>query len=412
MNTNITNTFLAQGIKAVGIGKRGSKPLEQPLIQDIINELKNQEVSNAAKGAFFGALYYKGLTEYEKQLKQILPIDDAGRLIEALSPEVPNYVKDYGRRLLNKEELNKDEAKKLCQFLMSDLPGDAARGMAASILRVRYETLDEYEGLLEGISETFEPRFKNAVPTGRPIIQISEPFDGVDHSNMITPLLTDYLQNLDYRIVSLVGRNSGPKHGYNLLDIVNSLKGQFLKDPKELNADKPAFGFYIHQAEISKAMDHWVDIRRQIIKRPFMSVLERFVNPVKADIALASAFHPPYGEKMLSIAERAGFLNIIIIRNGIEGGVAFPLKRPAKILCSKKGDNGKYNRHEFEFWAEEEFKLNIAVEERLGNPSLENNVALIEQYKNKGKTDNDLFNLRVKATCHGIHMALEWLNQS
>src|SRR5476649_952231 len=97
---------------------------------------------------------------------------------------------------------------------------------------------------------------------------------------------------------------------------------------------------------MSKALDRWVDLRHQIIKRPFLSTLERFINPLKADILIASAFHPPYGEKMMTVAERAGFKNIIIVRNGIEGTIAFPLLRGVKVLLSAKQKDGTFRRHE------------------------------------------------------------------
>jgi len=57
---------------------------------------------------------------------------------------------------------------------------------------------------------------------------------------------------------------------------------------------------------------------------------------------IASAFHPPYGEKMMTIAERAGFKGIIIVRNGIEGTIAFPLLREVKLLLSSRQEDGSF----------------------------------------------------------------------
>ena len=159
-------------------------------------------------------------------------------------------------------------------------------------------------------------------------------------------------------------------------------------------------------------MDYWVDLRKQIIKRPFMATLERFVNPICAEIIIASAFHPQYGEKMLTICERAGFNKAIFIRNGLEGTIAFPLKRSAKILCTKKMINNKYERFEFEYHAEKELNYSFAIEEKLTNPSLDKNKELIEEYMKEGKTSYALFDQRIKATCAGIKKALEWVEQN
>ena len=49
-------------------------------------------------------------------------------------------------------------------------------------------------GLLLAINETIHPDFKTPIPSGNPIIQIAEPFDGVDNSYMVTPCLAHIFQ--------------------------------------------------------------------------------------------------------------------------------------------------------------------------------------------------------------------------
>lgn len=423
-------TAIQDGIKAVGIGKKGSKALTPELIQAIIHELMEGCVPEVVKGAFFGALIIKGVTPEEKALEEALGpgvLSDFPRLVSYLAGDAPAPIQALCVRLLRQETLDEETAKALGDFLFSSEPGDGARGMAASIMRVRYETSEEYTGILRSIQDTIEPLFREAVPPGDPIIQIAEPFDGVDHSYLITPLVLQYFQKQRYRAVGLVGRNSGPKMGNNLLDLVNAVGATFLRRNTELRDKKPDLGWYIRQQDMSTAMDRWVELRRQIIKRPFLSTLERFVNPVKADILIASAFHPPYGEKMITVAEKAGHPGIIIVRNGLEGTPAFPLKRGVKILCSarlsrKAGPTrpagqvrqaaGQYRRQEIEFNPEEYLNIRVEVEEKFEHPSLEENARLIKEYAHQGRTDYQLFNWRVKATCAGLARAVEWIESS
>ena len=282
--------------------------------------------------------------------------------------------------------------------------------MAAAIMRVRYETPEEYTAILRGIQQTIEKPFREEVPPGDPIIQIAEPFDGVDHSYLITPLILQYFQKQRYRAVALVGRNSGPKPGNNLLDLVNAVGGTILRGNARLQGEKPDLGWYIRQQDMSVAMDRWVELRRQIIKRPFLSTLERFVAPVRADILIASAFHPPYGEKMLTVAEKAGYPGIIIVRNGLEGTLAFPLKRGVKILCSARQADGAYHRQEIEFDPEKYLNVQVEVEEKFARPSLKENARLISEHARAGWTDYPLFDWRVRATRAGLEQAVEWIN--
>ncbi len=239
------NTAISRGIKSVGIGKRGSKSLDPQLIEDILIDIKSGNVPAIVQGVFFGALFLKGITEEERQIEDAFApgiLNDPQQLTETLTGESPDFVKTICARLFKGETLAKEEAERLGDFLFSDQPGDGARGIIASILRVRYETPAEYEGLLTSMQKTIEDPFRAPVPNGLPIIQMAEPFDGVDHSNLITPLTAQFIQRLNFRVVSLVGRNSGPKFGNNLLDLAKSLKGSFLTKNDDLADENPAFG--------------------------------------------------------------------------------------------------------------------------------------------------------------------------
>jgi anthranilate phosphoribosyltransferase len=352
----------------------------------------------------------KGPTEEELRLQEAFEpniFSKPEKLIEYIAPQAPGKIKEFCVRLMRQDILNKEEAYQLGEFLFSNKPGDGARGLVASILRVRYETDDEYEGLLKALKETFDPNFFQLRAHARNLIQIADPFDGVDQTNIITPLVADYLQTLNYSVVSMVGRSSGPKLVYNLYDIAMALNIKFLSKTEDLNVPNP-FGHYLNQADLSKPMDRWVDIRRQIIKRPFLATLERFVNPFQAEIMIASAFHAPYGEKMMTIAKRAGFPKIIIVRNGIEGSTAFPLKRPAKVLLSLRQKDGEYKSQEMTFDPEKFLTKTPDIEEKLERPDLKTNVELMTQYKREGKTQNPLFDERIKFTCYGLEQCLNW----
>ncbi len=412
---NPSEPAIVRGIKTVGVGKKGSKALTPQLAREIVEDLKADKISAAAQGAFFAGLLAKGIAPEEEILAQAFKpgtLHDVKRLVEAIAPDAPAFVRVICTDLFNHKTLDKKTACRLGEFLFSNNAGDGARGLVASFLRVRYETDDEYEGLLQAIQETITPAFRTPVPDGDPVIQLAEPFDGNDHSYMITPLLGAYVQSLGYRTLHLVGRNSGPKLVFNLLDVVEALKISFVKNNSELGKLKSAFGWFIHQKDLSSAVDRWVDIRRQTVKRPFLATLEKFLNPANAQIIATSAFHPPYGEKMLTISERAGFPGAIVIRNGIEGSLAFSLKRETRILCSARQKDGSYRRHEIIFEAEKFLGETIETEEKREHPNAIDNARLIEEYRKVGKTANRHFDLRVKATCEGFRMAIEWIGNN
>ena len=402
---------LRRGIKAVGIGKKGSRSLNRELSLEIFTELQHGQFKEAEIAAFFAALFIKGPTADEILLADYFPLGtfaDAIKLTHALCGNAPADIKNICIKLLQQKDLNKGDAYTLGKFLLSTQKGDGARGLAAIVLRVRYETTEEYLSLLQAATETIHQDFRGAVPTGQPIIQISEPFDGVDHNYIMTPCLSQYLQK-NYRVISLVGRNSGPKEGNNLYDLAQKLALTFLTHNRLLAEQKPSGGFYIDQKDLSPILDRWVDLRHEIIKRPFLATLEKFLDPCKADIIITSAFHGAYGEKMADIAEGSGFKGSIVVRNGVEGSIAFPLTRPAKVLCSARQPDGQYLRKEFIFDAVQFFGTEMPFEQKLDNPSLDINANLVKEFLQNGQTANIEFNRRIAVTCDGIQKAIEWI---
>lgn len=412
---NAAEPAIVRGIKTVGVGKKGSKPLSHALALEILEDLRRGKVAPAAKGAFWAGLLAKGIEADEQVLAEFFDpgvLLDPLRLVNALSPDAPEFIRWVCVSLMKGHTLDLKTAYDVGRFLLSHDPGDTARGFIASYLRVRYETDDEYEGLWQAMQEGVASAFKGPTPPGNPIIQLAEPFDGNDHSYLITPLIGQYLQSLGYRVVHMVGRNSGPKLVFNVLDVIDHLDVTYVTSNQDLARDKPAFGWFVRQADVAPGLDRWVELRRQIVKRPFLATLEKFIKPLAADIIVTSAFHPPYGEKMLAIAERAGFKGAMVIRNGIEGSMAFPLKRPAKMLLSARQESGQYRRHEIEFDVEHYLGQGPEIEERRDQLTAMENARLIQAYADKGSSADAWFDARVKVTCAGFYQGLSWLKEN
>ena len=396
--------YTQEGIKSVGVGRRGSKPMSSTLVKSIVKEIQNGDVPDVIKGAFCGALWIKGISSSEGEIHKAFkePVFlSAENMIGSFATDVPDDIKKYCIGILNKEKLSVKEATVLSEYILLPSANKFICGLVASVLRVRYETDSEYEGLLRGIEGSFSKTFQDTVSSGETIVQIAEPFDGVTRSYLVTPILADIVAKKGYCVVNICGRSSGPKYGNNLRDIGVALQANFLKNPRDVIKGV----FYLDQKDLSHAMDMWVDYRRSIIKRPFMATLERLVNPLRANILIASAFHPSYGEKMIKIAEKSGFKKIIIIRNGLEGTTSFALKRSTKILISCLNGQGKFDRREISFDAQSVLAETIKVEEKLQDPSLKENERLIRLYLKEGKTDYRLFDLRIKA----VRVCLEQL---
>ena len=412
---NATENPLVEGIRIIGVGKHGSKALADELLDKIILYLRNGDTVAIQKGAFFGALMAKGPTEKEKKLlnpdglEPPLPVD---QLYDRLCPDSPENMRSIGLKLLNKEFLSKNEARVLGDYLFSDLPGETFRGMAVSMLRIRYETDEEYQGLLEAAEKTFIPAFQEEAADPKTSIQLAEPFDGVEHSYMITPLLAEALQKEGHRVIVSMGRSSGPKLSLDTLDLYKGLEGRFIRNKKELREEDPRFGWALDQETLSPALNKWVDRRRLIFKRPFLATLEKVLNPCNAQILLTSVFHITYMEKMISLADMAGFSGVIVLKRGLEGSLAPSLVKASGILCAARQADGSFVSQSFDAGHEQFAAYRAEADENVDPLRLEDNLHLIKEFSEQGSTGNKDFDTRVKLASALFKTGLQWVQES
>ncbi|QCR24852.1 anthranilate phosphoribosyltransferase [Pontibacter sp. SGAir0037] len=413
-----TDNPLVQGIKVIGIGKHGSKPLSKELITSIYTYLAEGEGVPIQKGTFYGALMAKGPTEEEKVLlyasggDKSIPV--AEHLYQLLCSDAPAELKEIGLKLLDKEFLSIGEAEKLGQFMYSDEPGEAFRGMAASMLRIRYETDEEYQGLLNAAEATYADQYR-ARPAGtRPavVVQLAEPFDGVEHSYLITPLLAQFFQQAGYPAVVTMGRSGGPKLALNTLDLYQDMGCSFIENAGELAQTPPAFGWALDQQLLSVALDKWVDRRRLFFKRPFLATLEKVLNPLQAQVLVVSVFHLTYIEKMITLAAMAGFKGVMVMKRGLEGTLAPSIAKASGITCALIKADGTFITQSFEATQEEFTPFRADSDDVVEALHLQDNVALVRQFAAKGATTNQDFDKRVNLAFALYQKGLSWIEEN
>ncbi|GAA4463802.1 hypothetical protein GCM10023189_42230 [Nibrella saemangeumensis] len=415
--TEPTATVLGRGIQYIGIGKHGSKPLPTDLLQECRQALLSPETDPLQKGAFIGALITKGPTDEERQLETIFgrgAFSHPTFLINKLCPELPTRLLPIGTKLLRGHTLRTSEAHQLGTYLFSDEQGPDAscetfRAMAASILRVRHETNDEYKGLYDAAMETITPGFQQPATINQTIIQLAEPFDGVEHSYLITPLLANHLQKRGYGVISSVGRTAGPKYGVNAHDLYLYLGCPMLQSNHELHTPEEPFGWILDQKALSPALDRWVDRRRAMIKRPFLATLEKVLNPCRARVLVTSVFHITYQMKMAELALMAGFDAVVVMKRGLEGSLAPSISRASGILCAVRTESNHLFFQHFDASLPVFNPYRTETDEDVAPLQVTDNVRLVRQYLKTKETGNADFDNRVRLACLMLDRGMEWI---
>lgn len=412
LNAPAASTPLGRGIKHIGIGKYGSKPLTPELLTDCRAALLDPTAHPLQRGAFLGALLAKGMTPEEKTLEAVIgkgAFDHPTFFINKICPDLPERLHPIAIKLVRGANLQVSEAEQLGDYLFGDGVCETFRGLAASIMRVRHETNEEYQGLMRAAERTYSPGFGPISCADRPLIQLAEPFDGVEHSYLITPLLGQFFQKRGYGAISLVGRSGGPKFTLNALDLYMNLGCQFLQSNHELDTPLQSFGWVLDQKALSPALNRWVDRRTVIIKRPFLATLEKVLNPCHARILVTSVFHITYQMKMAELAMLAGFDGVIVLKRGLEGSLAPSTSRSSGILCAVRTPKGHLFFQHFEGDAPAFSAFRTEAESEPEQPQASDNARLVRKFMANGHSDDTEFDNRVRFA-HALYgRGLDWI---
>jgi anthranilate phosphoribosyltransferase len=412
LDTPATSTPLGRGIKHIGIGKYGSKPLTPELLTDCRAALTDPTAHPLQRGAFLGALLAKGMTPEEKTLEEVIGKGAFGHptyFINKICPDLPVGLYPVAIKLVRGANLQVSEAEQLGDYLFGDGVCETFRGLAVSIMRVRHETNEEYHGLMRAAERTYSPGFGPISCADRPLIQLADPFDGVEHSYLITPLLGQFFQKRGYGAISMVGRSGGPKFTLNALDLYMNLGCQFLQSNHELDTPLHSFGWVLDQKALSPALNRWVDRRTVIIKRPFLATLEKVLNPCHARILVTSVFHITYQMKMAELAMLAGFDGVIVLKRGLEGSLAPSTSRSSGVLCAVRTPKGHLFFQHFEGDAPAFSAFRTEIESEIEQPQASDNARLVRGFMTDGHTENAEFDNRVRFA-HALYgRGLDWI---
>lgn len=417
------DTPLGRGIKHIGIGKYGSRPLPPDLLAECRQALDDATTHPLQRGAFLGALLAKGPTPDEMSLETVIgkgAFSHPTFFINKVCPDLPVGLHPIATKLLRGHHLQVSEAEQLGDYLFGTsgpdhggLPVSADcetfRGMAASIMRVRHETNEEYHGLMRAAERTYSPGFGSMTCADRPLVQLAEPFDGVENSYLITPLLAQFFQKRGYGAVSMVGRSGGPKFTLNALDLYMHMGCQFLQSNHELDTPLEHYGWVLDQKALSPALNRWVDRRRTIIKRPFLATLEKVLNPCHAQILVTSVFHITYQMKMAELAMLAGFDGVIVLKRGQEGSLAPSTSRACGVLCAVRTPRGHLFFQQFEGDAPGFAPFRTETETEHDQPQALDNARLVRQFMTEGHTPDSDFDNRVRFARALYGRGLDWI---
>ncbi|MGA0556958.1 anthranilate phosphoribosyltransferase [Larkinella sp. VNQ87] len=405
-------TALARGIQHIGVGKQQNRSLPPALLDECREALQSGDAEPILVGSFLGALLTKGPTSEERSLETVYgkgAFSNPAFFINKVCPDLPANLFPIATKLLKGHTLRPSEAHQLGNFLFLEDECETFKGMAASILRIRNESNDEYKGLYEAAMETITPGFRQLSCVDRPLVQLAEPFDGTDHTYLITPLLAHFFEQRGYGTLSVVSRTPGPKYTLNAHDLYLYLGCQMLQSNHEINTPPEPFGWVLDQKALSPALNRWVDRRRVMLKRPFLSTLERILNPCSARILVTSVFQVTAQMKMAELALMADFDAVIVLKRGLEGSLAPSTSRGSGILCAVRTARGHLFYQHFDSNLASFVGYRTESDDIVTNLQVSDNARLVRDFMQEGETGNDDFDNRARFMQALLSRGMDWI---
>ena len=242
------------------------------------------------------------------------------------------------QRIATGPDLSKDIDFEEARIGMQGLLEEAVDPVRAAIfliaLRMKRETREENRGVLQAILDKVD----RATADVDEVIDIADPYDGVNRTIPASPFLGPMLAELGLKVVSHGLDAVGPKYGITHRHVLAAAGVNVDLDTRSAAArlSDDALGWsYVDQAQFVPSLHDLIDLRRKMIKRSVITTVEVLAKPIVGRLRthfVTGYVHKPYPPVYADLARLAGFDSALIVR-GVEGGVIPSLRQAGKYFA-------------------------------------------------------------------------------
>jgi anthranilate phosphoribosyltransferase len=270
--------------------------------------------------------------------------------IEVFGAEPTAVMRSIIKRIATGPELSKDisreEARLGMRLVLEGEVDPVQAGIFLIALRMKRETDEENEGILEALLEATQ----TVTAPVQDVVDLADPYDGFSRTLPASPFLPAVLAACGVPAVSHGVESMGPKYGVTHRQVLAAAGLPVDLAPAE-SAERladPAIGWaYVDQKMFCPKLYDLANLRTLIVKRPAITTAEVLLGPIRgrARTHLVTGYvHKPYPRIYALLARRAGFDSALIVR-GVEGGVIPSLRQVGKAFYYH--DKGQEQSAEF-----------------------------------------------------------------
>ncbi len=237
------------------------------------------------------------------------------------------------------KDLDRDQARDGMDMI---LRGEVDRAQAAVFLialRMKRETHAELCGVLDALRAS-------AAIAHAPVddlVDMAEPYNGYVRHLPAAPFVPAVLAACGVPCVLHGCRDAGPKWGLTAHRVLAAAGVDVGATSAQAAQQIATTGWaYVDLPQACAALDQLAGLRRLIVKRPCLSLLEKLIAPVRARAGGRTHLwvgyaHREYPEILAALARAAGYASMLAVR-GVEGGVTTTLSGSARgFRCQLPG---------------------------------------------------------------------------
>ncbi len=242
-----------------------------------------------------------------------------------------DILKKIGVGKTKSQNLNYEEAYEASKSILNGKSTDIQTGFFWGALRIKGETDEELQGLLDALKEeTNYIELDDIQP-----VDLAVPYDGKNRSIYILPASIFIATGAGAKIVGHGAEDIPSKYGITYHQILNLMGCMYLSNEEEIKKaiDLSGFTFY-HQKYLNPKLYSLLPKRQEFGLRTYINTLEKILNPFKTTKVLIGVKHSPYIQKYIELGYFSGYKDIYVIK-GLEGGIEPYPDKETKIYTSK-----------------------------------------------------------------------------
>jgi anthranilate phosphoribosyltransferase len=337
---------LKELLKKKGIGPEGSKSLQNAELIEVEVLLTDDSYSLTTRATILTALLMLPPSEAEKSWLEKLKNEFRTLLPPNLHfmirhEEAATVFEKYLCTTLAGTDLKYTQAGDAMQLILTDESVPAfQKGAFLEAQRLKRESFDENKAFFDTLWEYTE-RLQTELPV---LIDICDNYDGFNRYYNLAPFIAALISSCGFPCLIHGIDSVAPKFGVTSNRIIEQGKGQTKRSHESVlkNLQDTSIGWaYIDQSVFHPRLHHLKNIRKEMVKRPFLATFEKMMQPIRAsegNFILTGFTHAHYRTEVAEQLLNQNKAAAAIVIKGLEGSSCPPLNRETiQILVNNDG---------------------------------------------------------------------------